>query len=69
MAWAKVFTGRTTLNPRNLNRIGGYDFAPYPTGAITPGAAFGYLIPGVVALDHSPCLLYPSRCVYATEPE
>ena len=54
VAWAKVFTGRTTLNPRNLNRIGGYDFAPYPTGAITPGAAFGYLIPGVVALDPSP---------------
>lgn len=54
VAWAKVFTGRTTLNPRNLNRIGAYDFAPYPTGAITPGAAFGYLIPGVVALDPSP---------------
>ena len=53
-AWAKVFSGRTDLNPRPLNRIGGYDFAPYPTGAITPGAAFGYLIPGVVALDPDP---------------
>lgn len=53
-AWAKVFSGRTDLNPRPLNRIGGYDFAPYPTGAITPGAGFGYLIPGVVALDPDP---------------
>lgn len=53
-AWVKLFSGRTNLNPRNLNRIGAYDFAPYPTGAITPGAAFGYLIPGVVALDPSP---------------
>lgn len=53
-AWAKVFTGSTDLNPRTINRIGAYDFAPYPTGAITPGAAFGYLIPGVVALDPNP---------------
>lgn len=54
VAWAKVFTGSTDLNPRNLNRIGAYDFAPYPTGSIIPGAGFGYLIPGVVALDPSP---------------
>ncbi len=53
-AWAKIFSGRSDLNPHPLNRIGAYDFAPYPTGAITPGAAFGYLIPGVVALDPDP---------------
>ena len=53
-AWAKIFSGRTDLNPRPLNRIGGYDFFPYPTGSITPGAAFGYLLPGVVALDPDP---------------
>lgn len=53
-AWVKLFTGRTDLNPRNLNRIGGYDFAPYPTGSITPGSAFGYLLPGVVALNPNP---------------
>jgi len=53
-AWVKLFTGRTDLNPRNLNRIGDYDFAPYPTGSITPGSAFGYLVPGVVALNPNP---------------
>lgn len=53
-AWAKIFSGRADLNPHPLNRVGAYDFSPYPTGAITPGAAFGYLIPGVVALDPDP---------------
>lgn len=53
-AWLKVFTGTTDLHPRSTNRIGAYDFAPYPTGSVTPGAAFGYLIPGVQALDPNP---------------
>ncbi|WP_298670406.1 TonB-dependent receptor [uncultured Sphingomonas sp.] len=47
-AWVKVFSGNTDLHPRSNNRVGPYDFAPYPTGAITPGSAFGYLIPGAV---------------------
>lgn len=54
VGWMKLFTGSSDLNPRTINRIGDYDFAPYPTGGIIPGAAFGYLIPGVVALDPNP---------------
>lgn len=54
VAWAKVFTGGTDLNPRTTNRVGPFDFAPSPTGAITPGAAYGYTVPGVVALDPNP---------------
>lgn len=50
-AWLKGFAGSTNLYPRATNRVGPYDFAPYPTNAITPGAAFGLLLPGVVALN------------------
>ncbi len=53
VAWVKAFAGNTNMYPRANNRVGPYDFAPYPTNAITPGAAFGLLLPGVVALDPS----------------
>lgn len=49
--WVKAFTGSTNLYPRPLNRVGDFDFAPYPSGAITPGAGFGYTLPDVIALD------------------
>ncbi len=54
VGWLKLSTASTDLNPRTINRIGDYDFSPYPSGAITPGAAFGYLIPGVVTLNPNP---------------
>jgi iron complex outermembrane receptor protein len=53
--WLKGFTGGTNMYPRPLNRIGDFDFAPYPSGGITPGAGFGYANPGsLVALDPNP---------------
>ncbi len=54
VGWVKLSTESSDINPRTINRIGGYDFAPYPFGAITPGAAFGYLTPGVVTLNPNP---------------
>ena len=53
VAWVKAFAGSTDLFPRTNNRIGAFDFSPYPTNSITPGAAFGLLLPGVVALNPS----------------
>lgn len=53
-AWFKAFTGSTDLYPRTTNRIGGFDFFPFPSGAIIPGAGFGYLTPGYQALDPNP---------------
>lgn len=53
VAWVKGFVGSSDKYPRTSNRIGAFDFAPYPTNAITPGNAFGLLLPGVVALDPS----------------
>lgn len=52
--WVKGFGSGSNQNSRTTNPIGSYDFAPYPTGAIIPGSAFGYLTPGFVAGDPSP---------------
>jgi len=54
VAWVKAFSSNANLDSRTTNSVGPYDFAPYPTGAVVPGSAFGYLTPGFVAGDPSP---------------
>ncbi len=54
VAWVKAFASGSNLDQRTTNSVGPYDFAPYPTGAIIPGSAFGYLLPGFVAGDPNP---------------
>jgi iron complex outermembrane receptor protein len=53
-AWVKAFTGSRDMYPRPNNLVGAYDLAPFPSGALTPGAAYGYTQPGFVALDPNP---------------
>ena len=47
--WIKGFTSGSNGRNRSGNNITPYDYGPYPTGALTPGGAFGYLLPGYVA--------------------
>ncbi|MCC2601145.1 TonB-dependent receptor [Sphingopyxis yananensis] len=53
-AWIKAFTGSRDMYPRPNNLVGAFDFALFPSGAVTPGAAHGYLHPGFIALDPNP---------------
>ena len=48
--WIKGFTQESQGNPRGGNVIDPYDYAPFPVGGLTPGAAFGYLTAGYSAL-------------------
>jgi iron complex outermembrane receptor protein len=48
--WVKGFTSGSNSRPRSANFVTPYDYGPFPTGAITPGSAFGYLLPGFTAL-------------------
>ena len=48
--WVKAFTQESQANPRSTNVIDPYDYAPFPVGGLTPGAAFGYLTSGYSAL-------------------
>ena len=48
--WVKAFTNSADSRPRTENRVGPWDYAPYPTSFIAPGSAFGLLLPGVVQL-------------------
>lgn len=51
-AWFKVFGGNADISPRSGSAgealVGSYDYAPFPSGYITPGSAFGFLQPGFV---------------------
>ncbi|MBB38475.1 MULTISPECIES: TonB-dependent receptor [Hyphomonas] len=44
--WFKADTTNSTLRNRTTNLGSPYDLFPFPTGYLTPGAAFGYLVPG-----------------------
>jgi iron complex outermembrane receptor protein len=44
--WFKADTTDSTLRNRTTNSASPYDLFPFPTGYLTPGAAFGYLTPG-----------------------
>jgi iron complex outermembrane receptor protein len=48
--WLKAYTTENRSNPRTANYLGAYDYAEFPVGGLSPGAAFGYLTPGYVAL-------------------
>lgn len=42
-AWVKLYTDSQSGRPRSKNVVDPYDSAPYPTGFIAPGSAFGFL--------------------------
>jgi iron complex outermembrane receptor protein len=44
--WLKGSTGGSDGRPRSTNFDTPYDYAPFISGALTPSAAFGYLLPG-----------------------
>jgi iron complex outermembrane receptor protein len=53
-AWLKIFDADSRSNPRSAygggtNYVGPFDYSPFPSGFLTPGAAFGYTQPGFVA--------------------
>lgn len=45
-AWLRLFTGGAETRPRGDNLVDPYDYAAFPYGFITPGAAYGYNTPG-----------------------
>ena len=44
--WFKADTTDATFRNRTTNLASPYDMFPFPSGYLTPGAAFGYLTPG-----------------------
>jgi iron complex outermembrane receptor protein len=44
--WFKADATNATFRNRTTNSASPYDMFPFPTGYLTPGAAFGYLTPG-----------------------
>lgn len=48
-AWIKAFYNSSDTRPRSNNLAGSYDYSPFPSGAVMPGAAFGYLTAGYAA--------------------
>lgn len=46
--WLRADTTDATYRNRTTNPSGPYDTAAFPTGSLTPGAAFGYSQPGFV---------------------
>lgn len=48
--WLKATTARSDQRPRALNSDTPWDYAPYPSGALTPASQFGFLLPGYQAL-------------------
>ncbi|NIJ37760.1 iron complex outermembrane receptor protein [Sphingopyxis panaciterrae] len=48
--WLKATTTRVDQRPRAVNSDTPWDYAPYPSGALTPGSQFGFLFPGYQAL-------------------
>ena len=49
--WLKAFSSSSGLLARSRNQIDAYDYAPYPTGYIAPGSAFGFLTGLYAPLD------------------
>tara|TARA_R110000787_G_scaffold44164_2_gene108284 strand:+ start:647 stop:3211 length:2565 start_codon:yes stop_codon:yes gene_type:complete len=43
--WFKADSYGADIYNRATNSSGAYDYSPFPTGNLTPGAAFGYLLP------------------------
>ncbi len=48
--WLKATTTRLDQRPRAFNSDTPWDYAPYPSGALTPASQFGFLLPGYQAL-------------------
>jgi iron complex outermembrane receptor protein len=48
--WIKANTNGSRGRGRGSNADTPYDYGPFPSGTITPGNAFGYLLPGYSAL-------------------
>lgn len=46
---------------RAYNTLGSYDYAQYPPGSLSPGAAYGFTQPGYVALGGAQCALNPAN--------
>jgi iron complex outermembrane receptor protein len=47
--WVKASTNGSNGRPRTANYVTPYDYGAYPSGFLTPGGAFGYLLPGYAA--------------------
>lgn len=48
--WLKATTTRADQRQRSVNSDTPWDYAPYPSGALTPASQFGFLTPGYQAI-------------------